>query len=104
MTFFGNIVYLRPCSVICANDTTRAQINNIPSKSHVIPLFTKFHPWVSKLFIYFMCKQGHFMNITLPMQYFWTLKRPSILFHVLSGTESLLLKLERFGMTGTLLH
>ena len=23
-----------------ANDTTRAQINNIPSKSHVIPLFT----------------------------------------------------------------
>ena len=38
MTFRGNIVYLRPCSVICANDTTRAQINNIPSKSHVIPL------------------------------------------------------------------
>ena len=45
MTFFGNIVYLSPCSVICvprcarpANDTTRAQINNIPSKSHVIPL------------------------------------------------------------------
>ena len=36
MTFFGNIVYLRPCSVICG--TTRAQINNIPSKSHVIPL------------------------------------------------------------------
>ena len=44
MTFFGNIVYLRPCSVICgprasaraANDTTRAQINNIPEKSHVI--------------------------------------------------------------------
>ena len=24
-----------------ANDTTRAQINNIPSKSHVIPLFKK---------------------------------------------------------------
>ena len=24
-----------------ANDTTRAQINNIPSKSHVIPLFTE---------------------------------------------------------------
>ena len=24
-----------------ANDTTRAQINNIPSKSHVIPLKTK---------------------------------------------------------------
>ena len=23
-----------------ANDTTRAQINNIPEKSHVIPLFT----------------------------------------------------------------
>ena len=23
-----------------ANDTTRAQINNIPSKSHVIPLLT----------------------------------------------------------------
>ena len=36
MTFFGNIVYLRPRSVICANDTTRAQINNIPEKSHVI--------------------------------------------------------------------
>ena len=43
MTFFGNIFYLRPCSVICvphcaraANDTTRAQMNNIPSKSHFI--------------------------------------------------------------------
>ena len=46
MTFFGNIVYLRPRSVInfaararsarAANDTTRAQINNIPEKSHVI--------------------------------------------------------------------
>ena len=38
MTFFGNIVYLRPRRVICefANDTTRAQINNIPEKSHVI--------------------------------------------------------------------
>ena len=24
-----------------ANDTTRAQINNIPEKSHVIPLFTE---------------------------------------------------------------
>ena len=40
MTFLGNIVYLRPRSVICgpraANDTTRAQINNIPEKSHVI--------------------------------------------------------------------
>ena len=35
MTFFRNIVYLRPCSVIC-NNTTRAQINNIPEKSHVI--------------------------------------------------------------------
>ena len=33
MTFFGNIVYLRPRS---ANDTTRAKINNIPEKSHVI--------------------------------------------------------------------
>ena len=30
MTFFGNIV------VSFANDTTRAQINNIPEKSHVI--------------------------------------------------------------------
>ena len=45
MTFLGNIVYFRPCSVICvprcaraANDITRAQINNIPSKSHAIPL------------------------------------------------------------------
>ena len=35
MTFLGNIVYLRPCSVLW---TTRAQINNIPEKSHVIPL------------------------------------------------------------------
>ena len=26
-----------------ANDTTRAQINNIPSKSHVIPLLTVCH-------------------------------------------------------------
>ena len=51
MTFFGNIFYLRPCSVICgprasrsaANNTTRpAQINNIPSESHVIPLFISF--------------------------------------------------------------
>ena len=37
MTFFGNIVYLRR-SARAANDTTRAQINNIPAKSHVIPL------------------------------------------------------------------
>ena len=43
MNFSGNIVYLRPCSVICcpsaardANDTTRAQINNILEKSHFI--------------------------------------------------------------------
>ena len=39
MTFFGNIVYLRrPCVMrpSRANDTTRAQINNIPEKSHVI--------------------------------------------------------------------
>ena len=39
MTFFGNVVYLRPRSVIrarAANDTTRAQINNNPEKSHVI--------------------------------------------------------------------
>ena len=43
MTFFGNIVYLRPLSVICgpsaardANDTRKAQINNIPEKSHSI--------------------------------------------------------------------
>ena len=35
MTFFGNIVYLRR-SARAANDTTRAQINNIPEKSHVI--------------------------------------------------------------------
>ena len=45
MTFFGNIVYLRLSSVICvprgaraANDTKRAQINNIPEKSHAISL------------------------------------------------------------------
>ena len=30
----------RARSARAANDTTRAQINNIPSKSHVIPLFT----------------------------------------------------------------
>ena len=43
MTFCGNIVCLRPRSVICgpsaardANDTIRAQINNIPEKSHFI--------------------------------------------------------------------
>ena len=43
MTFCGNIVCLRPRSVICgpsaardANDTTRTQINNIPEKSHFI--------------------------------------------------------------------
>ena len=50
MTFWGNIVYLCPCSVFAAlalrartaNDTTRAQINNIPSKSHVIPFISKF--------------------------------------------------------------
>ena len=42
-----------PCSVICvprcarkANHTTRAQINNIPSKSHVIPLL-KAHVYPS---------------------------------------------------------
>ena len=28
-----------------ANDTTRAQINNIPSKSHVIPLLLKLHAY-----------------------------------------------------------
>ena len=28
-------------SVICANDTTRAQMNDIPSKSHVIPLLSR---------------------------------------------------------------
>ena len=30
----------RARSARAANDTTRAQINNIPEKSHVIPLFT----------------------------------------------------------------
>ena len=34
------MVYLRPLSIICgaraANDTTRAQIDNIPQKSHFI--------------------------------------------------------------------
>jgi len=41
----GNIVNLHPCSVTwiaryarAANDTTRVQINNIPFKSHFIPL------------------------------------------------------------------
>ena len=29
-----------------ANDTTRAQINNIPSKSHVIPLLSSSLYWV----------------------------------------------------------
>ena len=32
MTFFGILF------ISAANDTTRAQINNIPEKSHVIPL------------------------------------------------------------------
>ena len=32
MTFFRNIVYLLPCSVICANDTTRAQITIFSQK------------------------------------------------------------------------
>ena len=50
MTFLGNIVYLGPRSVIfaalarsarAANDTTRAQINNIPEKSHVIIIINK---------------------------------------------------------------
>ena len=36
MTFFGNIVYLRPRRARAANDTTRAQINDIPEKSHAI--------------------------------------------------------------------
>ena len=46
MTFCGNIVYLRPRSVICgpsANDTTKAQINNIPEKSHVIIIIINKH-------------------------------------------------------------
>ena len=36
MTSFGNIVQLRPCIAIYANDTTRERINNIPEKSHII--------------------------------------------------------------------
>ena len=44
MTFLRNIVYLRPRSSFAArarsaraaNDTARAQINNIPEKSHFI--------------------------------------------------------------------
>ena len=47
MIFLGNIVYLRPCSVIygsCASCSRRqwlyaAQINNIPEKSHLFPYF-----------------------------------------------------------------
>ena len=35
MTFFGNIVYLRPCSQ-CHLRPEREAINNIPEKSHVI--------------------------------------------------------------------
>ena len=34
----------RARSARAANDTTRAQINNIPEKSHVIPLLTLFIP------------------------------------------------------------
>ena len=42
MTFFGNIVSFATLALRArgANDTTRAQINNIPEKSHVIPLLT----------------------------------------------------------------
>ena len=47
VTFFGNIVYLRPCSVICVpccpratSDTMRTQINNIPEKSLIITLLS----------------------------------------------------------------
>ena len=39
-----------------ANDTTRAQINNIPSKSHVIPLITA--PFVCN------CMQTSLMEMT----------------------------------------
>ena len=53
MTFFGNIVI---CALVvsfaalalgarAANDTTRAQINNIPEKSHVVPLLIDKHTW-----------------------------------------------------------
>ena len=49
MTFFGNIVYLSLVVSFAAlalrsraaNDTTRAQINNIPSESHFIVLFKR---------------------------------------------------------------
>ena len=60
MTFWGNIVYLRPRSVICipararsaraANDTTREQINNIPEKSHgIIIIINKQGQMISRM-------------------------------------------------------
>ena len=52
MTFFSGILFI--CALVVSfvalarraratNDTTRAQINNIPSKSHFIPLLTLIH-------------------------------------------------------------
>ena len=36
-----------------ANDTMRAQVNNIPSKSHVIPLFIVFNYYPKEVFVDF---------------------------------------------------
>ena len=46
------------------------------------------------------------MNITLPMQYFWTLKRLRFYstYNVEQNPFLIFLKLERFRITGTLLH
>ena len=50
-----------------ANDTTRAQINNIPSKSHVIPLL--MYMLISFLLFFFETDESHFkddIEISLP--------------------------------------
>ena len=50
MSFWRNIAYLRRRSVICANDTTRAQINNIPEKSHdIINIINKQGQMISRI-------------------------------------------------------
>ena len=42
----------RARSARAANDTTRAQINNIPEKSHVIPLLLRGHAMTSIVSIF----------------------------------------------------
>ena len=59
---FSGILFI--CALVvsfAANDTTRAQINNIPSKSHVIPLLLSIRAakWLIAL-----CKTRHFAGQT----------------------------------------